>query len=474
MNATAVALGEEIVVEPGSFRDRNSRVFYAHEGVYRGLSARAAVEWAALSASRLFKNFTSSGRLVRTEEAADDAISLQGFDEDQAWPVVLRHERIPFVSYPYEWCFGMLRDAALLQLDLMQAALDEDLILKDASAYNVQWRGSEPVFIDIPSLVRLPPGEPWAGYRQFCQLFLYPLMLQAYKGVPFQPWLRGQLDGIPPEQLNALMSVRDWLRPGVFLHVFLQAKLQGRHAGTHRDVRRDLRAAGFHKSLIQANVRRLRKIVQRLCWRPAGSEWSDYERDNSYSPDAEQRKKRFVHGVVASRHWNLVWDLGCNTGVYSRIAAENAGQVVALDADHLAVERLYQRLRAEKSRTILPLVCNLADPSPSLGWRGLERRDLPARGRPDLTLCLALIHHLVLGANIPLKELLEWLAGLGTDLVIEFVTREDPMVRALLRNREDQFADYDQAFFERSLADRFDTVRSEPISETRTLYHARR
>ncbi len=496
MIASAAVSGEpsDLLAEPSSFRDRAGRVFYAQGSVYRGLDARAATEWAALASSRFFQRLTAAGRLVHTQEARRQHAPC--FDEN--WATLLRHDRIPFVSYPYEWCFGMLRDAAHLQLELMESALAEDFILKDASAYNVQWRGAEPVFIDIASFVRLRPGEPWAGYRQFCQLFLYPLMLQAFTGVPFQPWLRGQLDGIAAEQLNRLLGVRDWLRPGVFLNVFLQAKLQSGHARTHRDVRRELRAAGFHKSLIQANVRRLRKTVQRLSWRPGRSEWSNYACEHSYSPEAEQQKQRFVREAAAMRPRNLVWDLGCNTGVYARIAAQHARHVVALDADQPAVERLYQSLKAERNTTILPLVCNLADPSPNLGWRGLERRHLIARGRPDLTLCLALVHHLVIGANIPVLQLIDWLAELGDrsdlgdrgdrgdrddgghqgdgamDLVIEFVRRDDPMVRTLLRNRDDQFTDYDENVFEKALASRFEIVRREPlVSGTRVLYLAR-
>ncbi len=148
----------------------------------------------------------------------------------------------------------MLKDAALLHLELLLAALDEDMILKDSSAYNIQWQGVRPVFIDIPSFEVLPPGEPWVGYRQFCQLFLYPLFLQAYKNVDFHPWLRGSIDGIDPVQINNLMSVRDRFRPGVFTNVYLQAKLQEKFSGTRKDVKNDLKNAGFNKQLIRANI----------------------------------------------------------------------------------------------------------------------------------------------------------------------------------------------------------------------------
>jgi hypothetical protein len=370
----------------------------------------------------------------------------------------------------------MLKDAALLHLELLQAALSENLTLKDASAYNVQWIGARPVFIDIASFEPLPPGEPWVGYRQFCELFLYPLMLAAYKDLPFQPWLRGSIDGISSADCARMMSARDLLRPGVLLHVALQNRLQGQYADTKKEMKADLRAAGFNRALIEANVRRLHHLTTRLTWGDAGSapsEWSEYANHNSYDEADRQTKQRFVHTAVQSKAWRRVWDLGANTGDYSRIAAENADTVVAMDADALAIERLYRKLKGEANLKILPLVMNVADPSPNLGWRGLERKGLIERGRPDLVLCLALIHHVVISANIPLRDFIGWLAGLDAAVVIEFVTREDAMTRTLLRNKVDQYSDYDLPCFEQALSDAFVIHRREALaSGTRVLYFA--
>jgi hypothetical protein len=266
--------------DAGSYRDRNGRVFYHADGVYRGISERALLNWERLSATRFFSEAARDRRVVRTEQVCDTGNGMCAPDK---WAAILKHERIPFVSYPYEWSFGMLKDAALLQLNLLASALEEDFVLKDGSAYNVQWCGSKPVFIDIPSLEQLNHGEPWVGYRQFCQTLLYPLLLQAYKNVPFHPWLRGNLDGIESEHCNRLMSWRDLLRPGVFSHVFLHAKIQSRLAATTRSVASDLRSAGFHKSLIQSNVRRLERVVQRLNWKQPRTAWSEYSTSNSYT-----------------------------------------------------------------------------------------------------------------------------------------------------------------------------------------------
>jgi SAM-dependent methyltransferase len=454
--------------EAGSFRDRTNRVFYNAGTVFRSLNQRALEEWKVLSSTAFFRRFSANGKLVPTERVDAAVMPVS----ERHWAAVLKHKAIPFISYPYEWPFGMLQDAALLHLELLLAAIDEQMILKDASPFNVQWEGTNPLFIDIPSFERLSPGEPWVGYRQFCQLFLYPLLLQTYKDIPFQPWLRGNLDGIEAEHCKNLMSVRDLLRPGVFLHVYLQAKAEARYAQPERDIKHELRGAGFNPTLIKANGQRLRKIIEKLAWRHSKSAWSNYVENNTYTDEDTDKKRDFVRQVVRSRTWNLVWDLGCNVGTFSRIAAENARYVVAMDADQLVIERFYQALKAEGQTTILPLVNNIADPSPNLGWCGRERKALPERGKPDLTLCLALIHHIVLGANIPLKEFIDWLAALETTLVIEFVTREDPMVQALLRHKRDDYVDYERASFERCLAEAFDVLKCEVLSSgTRILYH---
>ena len=226
-----------------------------------------------------------SGRLVATTPASRSQIPPLS----DPWVAVLRHQTIPVVSYPYEWCFSMLQDAALLQIDLLLAALDEGMTLKDATPFNIQWIGTRPVFIDIGSFTAAAPGEPWAGYRQFCETFLYPLFLPAYKDVPFHPWLRGLL-----------------------------SKLQSSYESTHRNVRKDLRAAGFNAALITHNVRRMRQLVERLTWRRARSTWSEYADGNTYDQTDRVRKKQFVLRAARSAHRACVWGLGCNTGEYSR------------------------------------------------------------------------------------------------------------------------------------------------------------
>ena len=458
----------EAAVDGGSYRDRSSKVFYHEGAVLRALDARAAANWERLAATRFFANFTGRGRLIPTQRRQPFPTPLPAGGD---WAAVLEHERVPFVSYPYEWSFGMLRDAALLHLQLLAAALEEGMVLKDSSAYNLQWIGTRPVFIDIPSFEPLAAGETWVGYRQFCMMFLYPLMLQAYRGAPFQPWLRGAIDGIEPEEMAALLGRCALWRRGVLTHVFLHARLQRKESLQRQDTRENLRRAGFSAELIKANVKGLHRLVARLRWKPAASTWSGYGDSHSYAADDYRAKLDFVKRAAARRHWPLVWDLGGNTGEFSEIVAAHADAVVLMDGDALAVECAYQRLRDAGAERILPLCIDLSDPSPGRGWRGAERKALNQRGRPDLVLALALVHHLVIGANIPLSQVVDWLADLGAAVVVEFVTREDEMVQQMLRNREDQFSDYDLAAFEALLPSRFSVVERNPLKDGRRVIY---
>lgn len=441
-------------IEPGSFRDRTARVFYLNGAVYRGLNERAWEEWQAISHTPFFQSALADGRVIGTE--ALDLASVARPEPSLDWKGILRHQAIPFISYPYEWCFGMLKDAALLQLELLTTALGEEITLKDASPYNLQWLGSRPVFIDVASFVRYHAGEPWIGYRQFCRMFLYPLLLQAYKQAPFQPWLRGRLDGIDAEECLALMSLRDLLRSGVFTHVLLQSRFQGYYRARQRDTKRELKTAGFHRTIIAANVSRLHKLVHGLHWTPGASAWSEYESLHSYERDDAVAKEQFVEQVLQTRHRSLIWDLGCNTGRFSRMAEKYADYVVAVDADHASIERLYCSLRASGSTKVLPLVLDVTDPSPNLGWRGRERRAMLDRGRPDLVLSLALVHHLVITSNIPLEDVVQWFHDFGGEVVVEFPTRDDEMVQRLLRNKDQAYEDYRTEHFDRCLMEYFE------------------
>jgi hypothetical protein len=459
--------------DPGSFRDPASTVFYAGGDVLRGLDASAAADWAAMTKAPFFGKAMAEGRVVPTE-ALTDAQAKKVTPKGRDWSLVLKHERVPFISYPYEWTFSQLQDAALLHLDLLVEALDADLTMKDGYAYNVQFHGSRPTFIDTPSFTR-STGGPWPGYRQFCRTFLFPLMLTAHKNVSFRPMLRGQVDGIEPKQMRGMLSARDALKPGVLRNVMLHSAVDARATAGNkgsRAVGEELKDAGFSSEIAKAGAKSLRKLVAGLTWEAGDTIWKNYRNDNSYSDADASAKEAFVDAALAGQSLGLVWDLGANDGAYSRIAARHADTVVAADFDEGAIDPLYRALRAEGNTKILPLVVDLSDPSPGIGWRNKERPAFYDRRKPDVILMLALLHHIAISANVPLPEIVDWMASFGSRIVVEFVHTEDVQTQRLLANKpEGMFGDYHVKEFERLLHERFTVDKEELLpGGTRTLY----
>jgi SAM-dependent methyltransferase len=470
-----VAALEAFSADPASFRDPDSTVLHAGTQILRRLSPAAADDWRALAAATFFREQVSAGGIVATEQLPD-AERPADLVDTASWPVILRHERIPFVSYPFEWSFSQLQDAAALHIDLLVAALAEKMTMKDGYAYNVQFRGAAPVFIDIGSFERYR-GGPWAGYRQFCQTFLFPLLLQAHKNVSFRALLRGQVNGIDPAQMRGLMSGRDLVRSGVLKHVALHNAVDARNADKgdgSRATADHLRESGFSDAVALAAAKNVGSLVRKLRWKPGESHWTTYQQTSTYTDAERDQKKAFVTESLSGRRAGLLLDLGCNDGTFSLLADEHADYVIALDNDEQTIDLLYRRLRADGNRTILPLVMDLTDPSPALGWRSEERPSFLDRAKADAVLSLALVHHLAIGANVPLPEVVSWLHSLGGRLVVEFVGPDDPMARRLLSNKPaGLFPDYRREVFEKLLVERFEVERQLTLEGgTRTLYCA--
>jgi ribosomal protein L11 methylase PrmA len=442
-----------------SFRDPAGFLF-RHGGVLlRQVNPAYAADYDLLMGSGLYDALTAGGMLVRHHEVAPP---FSGADADRAYRV-LRPELVPFVSYPYEWCFGQLRDAALLTLRIQDAALDHGMTLKDASAFNIQFSGGAPVLIDTLSFQAYGPGEPWIAYRQFCQHFLAPLLLMSAVDVRLAGLWRAHLDGVPLDLASRLLPRGSWLKPGVMLHVHLHARSLARHANTA--LQAGPRAATMSLTALRGLVDSLRSTVQGLRWDPAGTEWADYVATRRYSAQAADAKAALVRAYLAAVHPapRTVWDLGANTGEFSRIAAESGAYVVAFDADAAAVERNYRAVRAEGASSILPLVLDLANPTPGLGWAGEERDPWLRRGPADVVMALALVHHLAIGNNVPLDSVARLFAQAGRTLVIEFVPKDDEQAQRLLRSRRDVFPGYTREGFEAAFATRFRTLRSDQI-----------
>lgn len=432
--------------DPGSFKDPVSRVYHCDGRVLRALSRRGADIYDDLQKQSFFAQMCENGQVIDTSLVEDDAAAeiLR-----EGWKKVLEHPRVPFVSYPYEWPFAMLKDAALLHLDILAKSAEEGWTLKDATPYNIQWFGARPVFIDIPSWERRKDGASWAGYRQFCMTFLFPLLLRSHLNIDYAPLLRANLDGAPASEILRYFSGHHLLKKGVLPHVVFPALAESAASGKSRTVRQS-------DTVFLGLIRGLQNTVTNLSRPKAKTMWSEYERSHSYADSDVLEKQDFVRRCVASRHWKMAWDLGCNAGMYSTICAEHSDYVVAVDGDEAAVEKCYLSHKLKKDNgDILSLAMNLSNMSPGQGWAGKERTAFITRTSPELVLCLALVHHLRIGANIPLSLILDELRGLNAALIIEFVGRDDDMTRALLRDKSETYDDYNLEAFEKEVSERF-------------------
>ena len=443
--------------DPGSFRDPASRVVLHGEKILRLLDERGLQDWRALSATQFFTKAVSEGNLIAATEA----------DPPSGSAGALEHPRLPLISYPYEWTFSMLKDAALLQLDLLEGALGAGLTIKDSTPYNIQFVDGRPIFIDIGSFEAYRQGEPWIGYRQFTRQFLFPLMLRAWVGVPFQPWLRGDLEGLTPAQMARLLGGRKRFNSGALLHVRLQARMEARMSG--QAVREDLRSAGFSSELILVNVKKLRSLVASLEWEHGVDGWSDYGSCTHVSRDRDT-KGEFLQSALDRINPTRVLDLGANDGHFSMIAAKSGAHAIALDGDEAVLDDLYRRSAGQSLSVVLT---DLGNPSPAQGWAGGERPGIVDRARPDLVIAYGLIHHLIYTASIPPHEVLRWLHSFDTPVIVEFVSPDDEMVAKLAANKlaSELHGGRDEAQFRTMLAEMFDIVREQTLGEgTRILF----
>ena len=428
----------------GSFRDPSGRVYVQRTQVYRSVLPPGKDNYEYVRATGLLPRLSEEGLVIAGHEVGPDV--LAAIETPSPPPCyVLSHPRLDFISYPYEWPFEALRAAALLQLDIHLAALDAGVTLSDASAYNVQFRGPRPTFIDYLSFRRYHPGDYWTGYRQFCEQYLNPLLLAAYVGIPYHSWYRGSLEGLSASSIAPLLPVRRKMSLRVLLHVVTQAQLHGADttARARKVSTRPFPLAGF-----QHMLRSLRRWIAGLSPQSrSGSHWVTYAQDNSYTSDDVSRKRDFVRRFVSAHSPPRLLDVGCNTGEYAQLAlTAGARTVVGLESDFDALDAAFARA-VQHNLNFLPLHQDLANPSPDQGWNGKERTALRTRCDMDAVLALAVLHHIVIGRNVPLSDAIAWFMTLGRDGVMEFVPKSDPMVRQLLALREDIFADYTEEKF---------------------------
>jgi SAM-dependent methyltransferase len=475
-----------------SFRDPSGRLVALGERILRIVSdEQGAKDLEAFLNSNLAKQTVADGSLVPTSiVSGPEAQALLSRPEllrivDGRTPrLVLEHEKIEFPSFPYEWAPEMLHRAGELTHDLAERALAEGFGLKDATPYNILFRGKDAVFVDLLSFEKRDPRDPtWLPYAQFIRTFLMPLMANRELGLSLAQTLGTHRDGIEPQEMYRLLGA--WKRlfgPGltlVSIPTWLGGGKSSASSGGKLYEKKLSDSPEKARFILESVLKSLRRALTSLAPKRAmSSKWSDYmESNNNYSEEHFRAKEAFVASALAEAKPERVLDVGCNTGHFSLLAAKTGARVVALDYDPVVVGEVWRRA-VEAKASILPLAVNVAWPTPAIGWRNREHSGFldRARGRFDVVLMLAVIHHMLVSERIPLGDILELAAELTKDvLVIELVAPEDSMFKRIARGREHLFADLNREVFEATAARHFEVLKMQHVEGTsRWLYALRR
>lgn len=455
---------EKIKIEFASFRDPSGFLFESQGTLYRQVNQSYQRDYDHLNASGLYEALISQGLMVAHHEVTD----IPAPDPELAYKII-KPEVVDFISYPYEWSLLQFRSAALTTLRLARLALAHGMILKDASAYNLQFHQGRWQLIDTLSFEKYHEGEPWIAYRQFCQHFLAPMALMAYKDVRLGLMSRLFIDGVPLDIAAKLLPMRTKFRFGLLTHIHLHARSQRKYADQPID--EDAVRGKVSKKALLGLLDSLRQTIKSLSARMDRTEWADYYASTNYSPEAFEDKKAIVEAFITQAQPSKVWDLGANTGEFSRLASAKGIDTVAFDIDPGAVAQNYLQVRQEQDKHLHPLIMDLTNPSPGLGWAHQERKSLIERGPVDLVLALALVHHLAISNNVPLSKLASFFKQVCTHLIIEFIPKSDSQVSRLLSSREDIFPDYHIEGFEQAFKASFDLIDKKPVKDSaRTIY----
>ncbi len=434
--------------------------------MYRQINQGYKDDYTQLMESGLYKDLVSSHSLIPHVEAKPIGYN----PTTDAWKII-RPDHVPFISYPYEWCFGMVKDAALLTLHIQKKALMHEMSLKDASGFNIQFVDGKPILIDTLSFEIYETGKPWIAYKQFVEHFLTPLTLMSKVDIRLNRLSAVFLDGIPVDLVSPMLPLQTRLNFGLLIHIHAHASSQRKFAHTKLEKKGEV--SRFSKQSLLGMLDNLERTIHKMKWNPKGTQWAEYyEQDhNNYNTGSLGHKAQLVEKFLKSIKPKTVWDMGANTGYFSRIGVKLGASVIAFDIDYGALEKNYHQIKHTKEKNILPLFCDLTNPTASVGWMNEERLSLFQRGPADAVLALALIHHLAISHNMPFSYLAQCFAKLGKNLIIEFVEKQDSQVQILLSNRKDIFPFYTQKHFEQAFKEFFTIEQAVAIQDSkRTLY----
>lgn len=448
---------------PSSYKDPSGFVFFKKNKIFRQINRPYKNDYDFFINSGLYNKLIDLGFIVSHKE-----VSLQGTAEAYK---IIQPQVIPFVSYPYEWCFSQLKDAALLTLKIQKIALEHDLSLKDATSFNIQFLEGKPIFIDTLSFEKYKKNSPWVAYRQFCEQFLAPLALYATRDVRVNTIMQAHAGSIPLDLASKLLPASAKIKPSLLIHIFFHAKSQKKYSQA-TIIKKPKKS--FSKHALIGLIDSLEGAINSIKLKTGKTVWTNYydpDDHGSYQDESLAKKKELVAKFIDIAKPKSVWDVGANTGVYSQIAADKNIFTVSFDNDHTVIEQNYLRIKKQKEKNILPLWVDVVNPTPAVGWENLEREAFLSRPHPDMALALALIHHLAISNNLPLGNLAEFFSKICKALIIEFIPKEDYRVKLLLQSREDIFSLYDQKNFEKEFGRYFSIIKKTSLPNSkRTLY----
>ena len=447
-------------IENSSFRDRSGFLFYYENEIYRIINFSYKKQYEKFMNSELYQKLEEKNLIISHSE-------IENLDIDCDYYKIIKPEKIPFISYPYEWSFSQLKDAALLTLRIQKAAMKYGMTLKDGSAFNIQFHNGHPIFIDTLSFEIYEEGQIWKPYKQFCQHFLAPLALISKKDVRLNLLSKTFIDGIPIDLAAKLLPKTTFGNFGLMAHIHAHAKSQKHYEDKDAKIKQKTLSKRSFEGLIES----LKSSIEKMTWNENNTEWGDYYSDTNYTEKSFEEKKQFISLTIDQVKPKLVWDMGANTGVFSRLASTKGINTISYDIDPLAVEKNYLSSSQNSEQNILPLILDLTNPSSGIGWNHDERMSIIQRGPADMVFALALVHHLAISNNVPLNKIAEFFSQISKFLIIEFVPKSDSQVKRLLLTREDIFENYDEKNFEIEFSKFFKIINSKKILDSeRTIY----
>ena len=447
-------------IENSSFRDRSGFLFYYENEIYRIINFSYKKQYEKFMNSELYQKLEEKNLIITHSE-------IENLDIDCDYYKIIKPEKIPFISYPYEWSFSQLKDAALLTLRIQKAAMKYGMTLKDGSAFNIQFHNGHPIFIDTLSFEIYEEGQIWKPYKQFCQHFLAPLALISKKDVRLNLLSKTFIDGIPIDLAAKLLPKTTFGNFGLMAHIHAHAKSQKHYEDKDAKIKQKTLSKRSFEGLIES----LKSSIEKMTWNENNTEWGDYYSDTNYTEKSFEEKKQFISLAIDQVKPKLVWDMGANTGVFSRLASTKGINTISYDIDPLGVEKNYLSSSQNSEQNILPLILDLTNPSSGIGWNHDERMSIIQRGPADMVFALALVHHLAISNNVPLNKLAEFFSQISKFLIIEFVPKSDSQVKRLLLTRDDIFENYDEKNFEIEFSKFFKIINSKKILDSeRTIY----